>query len=83
MLAELFNICLKESFLSDFWKVSLVVPIFKNVSERFTAKSYGPVSILSVVSKVFEIGLLITLRSLALLLIPSMVLGLLDQVQIF
>ena len=54
MLAELFNICLKESFLSDFWKVSLVVPIFKNVSERFTAKSYGPVSILSVVSKVFE-----------------------------
>ena len=32
----------------------LVVPVFKNVGERFTAKNYHPVSLLSVVSKVFE-----------------------------
>ena len=38
----------------DFWKVSLVVPVFKNVWERLTAKNYHPVSLLSVVSKVFE-----------------------------
>ena len=38
----------------DCWKVSLVVPIFKNVGERSTAKNYCPVSLLSVVSKVFE-----------------------------
>ena len=31
-----------------------MVPVFKNVGERSTAKSYCPVSLLSVVSKVFE-----------------------------
>ena len=31
-----------------------MVPVFKNVGERFTAKNYCPVSLLSVVSKVFE-----------------------------
>ena len=34
--------------------VSSVVPVFKNVGERSTAESYRPVSLLSVVSKVFE-----------------------------
>ena len=29
-------------------------PVFKNVRERSTAKNYCPVSLLSVVSKVFE-----------------------------
>ena len=28
ILAELFNMSLKESFFSDFWKVLLLVPIF-------------------------------------------------------
>ena len=54
ILAELFNKCLKESCFPDCWKVSLVVPVFKNVGERSTAKNYHPVSLLSVVSKVFE-----------------------------
>ena len=31
-----------------------MVPVFKNVWERSTAKNYCPVSLLSVVSKVFE-----------------------------
>ena len=31
-----------------------MVPVFKNVGERPTAKNYGPDSLLSVVSKVFE-----------------------------
>ena len=53
-LAELFNKCLKESCFPDCWKVSSVVPVFKNVGERSTAKNYRPVSLLSVVSKVFE-----------------------------
>ena len=53
-LAELFNICLKESCLSECWKVSSVVLVFKNVGERCTAKNYRPVGLLSVVSKVFE-----------------------------
>ena len=36
------------------WKVSLVVPVYKNVGERSTAKNYRPASLLSVVSKVFK-----------------------------
>ena len=63
ILAELLNKCLKEPFFQDCWKVSSVVPVFKNVGERSTAKNYRPVSLLSVVSKFFEklvIGLLIT-----------------------
>ena len=31
ILAELFNKCLKESCFPDCWKVSSVVPVFKNV----------------------------------------------------
>ena len=54
ILAELFNKCLKESCFPDCWKVSSVVPVFKNVGERSTAKIYHLVSLLSVVSKVFE-----------------------------
>ena len=47
ILAELFSMCLKESCFLDCWKVSSVVPLFKNVGERSTAKSYRPVSLLS------------------------------------
>ena len=53
-LAKLFNICLKESCFPYCWKVSSVVPVFKNVGERSAAKNYRPVSLLSVASKVFE-----------------------------
>ena len=87
ILAELFNKCLKESCFPDFWKVSSVVPVFKNVGERSTAKNYHPVSLLSVVSKVF--GKLVNnrivdqLENCGLFLIFSIVLGLLDQLQIF
>ena len=32
----------------------IVIPVSKNVGERSTAKNYSPVSLLSVISKVFE-----------------------------
>ena len=54
ILAKLFSKCLKESCFTGCWKVSSVVPVFKNVGERSAAKNYRPVSLLSVVSKVFE-----------------------------
>ena len=54
ILAELFNMCLKEFCFPDWWKVSSMVPVFMDVGERSTAKNYHPVSLLSVVSKVFE-----------------------------
>ena len=52
--SELFNMLLKESCFPDFWKVSSLVPVFKNAEGRLMAKNYCPVSLLSVVSKVFE-----------------------------
>ena len=54
LLVEFFNKCLKESCFPDCWKVSSVVPVFKNVGEMSAAKNYRPVSLLSVVNKVFE-----------------------------
>ena len=39
ILAELFNIFLKESCSPDCLKVSSVVPVFKNVGERCIAKN--------------------------------------------
>ena len=54
ILAELFDMCLKESCFPGCWKISSVVPVFKNVGEKSTAKNNGPVSLLYVVSKFFE-----------------------------
>ena len=54
ILAKLFSDCLKESCFPDCWKVSSVVPVFKSVGERSTAKNYCPACLLSVVSKVLE-----------------------------
>ena len=34
ILAKLFNMCLKESYFPDFWKISSVVPVFKNVGGK-------------------------------------------------
>ena len=54
ILAELLNNCRKESCFPDCWKVSSVVPVFRNVGERSTPKTYLCVVLLSVISKVFE-----------------------------
>ena len=37
--AELFNVSLKEFFFPDWWKVSSVYPIFKNVGESLLLKT--------------------------------------------
>ena len=80
ILAELFNMCLKESCFPDCWIGSSVVPVFKNVGEMPTAKNFCLVSILSVVGKVFE--KLVNNRFIGHL-ISSMVLVLFHQLQIF
>ena len=45
---------LKKSCFPDCWKVSLVVPVFKNVGERSTTENYHLVNLLSVFSKIFK-----------------------------
>ena len=53
--SELFNLCLKDSCFLDSWKVSpVMVPVFMNGGKRSTVKNYCPVSLLSVVTEVFE-----------------------------
>ena len=54
ILAKVFNMCLKGSCFPDCWKVSSVVPVFKNVGEGSIAENYRPVSLIYVASKVFE-----------------------------
>ena len=54
IVAEIFNVCLEDSCFPDCWKVSLVIPILRNIGERPMAKNYCPVNLLSVLSKVFE-----------------------------
>ena len=39
ILAKLFFKCLKESCFPDFWKVSLVVPVFKMLEKGLQLKS--------------------------------------------
>ena len=64
-----------------------MLSVFKNVGERSTAKNYHPVSLLSVVSKVFKKlvknRIVDHLEKCSLFLISSMVLGHLNQLQIF
>ena len=87
LLAKLFNMFLKEPCFPDCWKVSMVLPVFKNVGERSTAKNYRWVSFLVVVVKVF--GKLAHNRNInhlekyGLFLVSSMVLSRLNQLQFF
>ena len=86
ILLEFFNIYLKEYCFPGCWKVSSVVPVFKNVEETCTTKNYRPASLLSVVNKVLKNfskkALLITYRNVTFFQI-SIMLGLLVQLQIF
>ena len=54
ILSKLFNHCLSESCFPSCWKLASVVPVFKNSGERSDPRNYRPISLLSIVSKVFE-----------------------------
>ena len=87
MLAELLNKFRKQSCFPDSWKLSSLVPVYKNVGERSIAKNYDPVSVLFVVSKILEKlvnnRIVDHLEKLCLFSVSSMVLGLLYLLQIF
>ena len=54
VLAKLFNKCLAESCFPSCWKYPSVVPAYKNNGERSDPGNYRPISLLPIVSKVFE-----------------------------
>ena len=64
-----------------------MIPVFKDVRERYTTKSCCPVSYLSVVSKVFKKQIVNRLvghiEKYDFFLISNMVLGLVDTLRIF
>ena len=67
ILAELFNKCLKESCFPDCWKVSSVVPVFKNVGKGLQLKTTALLVfflwLVKSLKNVYIIELLITWRN--------------------
>jgi hypothetical protein len=53
-LTFLFNLSLKQGIFPDKWKLSKVIPIFKS-GQRNLISNYRPISIISVVAKIFEV----------------------------
>ena len=81
---------LKQSYFLDYWMVSYVVPVFKNVGERSKGLLQKSTTLLffflwlvKSLKNVQIIDLLIAQRNKAFSLISSMILGLFDQLQIF
>ena len=52
-LAFLFNTSIETSQLPDSWKVARITPIFKD-GDKTEKSNYRPISVLSVISKLFE-----------------------------
>ena len=87
ILTESTNMYPKKIYFQDCWPHPSVVTVFKNVGEMSMAKNYGPVNLLSVISKAFENivnnSLLNTQKNANFFFISSIVSVLLHQQQIF
>ena len=54
ILSRLFRKCISESCFPSCWKAPNVIPTFKNSGNRSDPRNYRPISLLPVISKVFE-----------------------------
>ena len=54
VLVKLYNKCLAQCCFPSCWKSSSVMPVFKNDGERSDPGKYRPISLLPIISKIFE-----------------------------
>ena len=54
ILSKLFKKCMSESCFPGTWKQPSVIPVFKNCGERSDPRNYRPISLLPIISKIFE-----------------------------
>ena len=54
ILSKLYKKCVLESCFPSCWKLASVIPAYKNSGERSDPRNYRPISLLPVISKVFE-----------------------------
>ena len=54
VFAKLYNKCLAESCFPSCCKSTSVVPFFNNAGDRFDTGKYSPISLLPIISKLFE-----------------------------
>ena len=52
-ITKIFNLSLSQGIFPNSWKLANVVPIYKKAEEFFTS-NYCPISLLSILAKVFE-----------------------------
>ena len=57
LLCKLFNRSLGEGYIPSEWKLANVVPVYKK-DEKDHVENYRPISLLCIISKVLELGLL-------------------------
>lgn len=54
ILSRLYNKCLSEACFPSSWKFASVIPVFKNTGDQSNPRNYRPISLLPVISKIFE-----------------------------
>jgi len=54
VLTKLYRKCYLESCFPSAWKLPMVIPVFKNCGDRSDPRNYRPISLLPVISKIFE-----------------------------
>ena len=54
VLSKLYNLCLSKSVFPSSWKMASVVPVFRGSGEKSDPANYRPISLLPIISKVFE-----------------------------
>ena len=53
-ITHLFNLCIRNSIITDKWKIAFLSPVFKGKGSKSSPDSYRPISVLTPFAKCFE-----------------------------